>query len=224
MENKNNKDLCEYFISALINNDWAKINAIFTFSNGSYGLKVRYLDKSNQEFSKVLKASEWGKKADYLFDLFKSNSENAAHRFNKVEFEVNRDDSYTVNYHWDEAEDKDQKFKTAEVFPIWLHERFLQFLFEAGYGDNTNWQKGVFKTHIDKEGKINMSVVLYNRDIPFNADPKFPNYVYEAILQHHEITNNGLLDDVFKKWDTLIIHSRYTSVDLEKDVEYHLES
>jgi len=216
-------EIKEIIVNSLNSVEWDKTVFKNTFTeSGSSSPDLQVFNVNGEriyfDFEKIFKVNS------YFRNYFNSTQRNLEQRFNKVEFEINRDGYYKANYYWDEAEAKDQKLKTAEVFPIWLHERFLQFLFEAGYGDNNNWQKGVFKIHINKERSVNVETTLYNKDIAFGADPKFPKQVYDAILHHYEITNHGLLSDVFKKWDTLIIHSRYTSVDLEKDVEYHLES
>jgi hypothetical protein len=214
------KDLLGKLLPKMQENGIQKVYMCTRYTeSGSSTTEGNYLDKEGNTHIGLVSSSK-----KLLREYQNQTKTDLGNRFNKVEFEIYKDGTYKANYYWDEAEDKDQKLKTAELFPIWLHERFLQFLFEAGYGDNSNWQKGIFKTHINKERNINIETTLYNKDIAFSADPKFPKYVYESVLHHYEITNHGLLSNVFKKWDTLIIHSRYTSVDLEKDVEYHLES
>lgn len=144
------------------------------------------------------------------------------HRFNKVEFEVFKDGTYKASYVWDEAEFLKDKQSTAEVFPLWLNDRFHQFLFEAGYGDDLDWQNGTCIVKII-ENQVKISITLYNKGKAFEAAVTFPAPVIEGILFHHQITNQGLLSGTWPKWNTLIIHTNQSSIDLDKDVEYRFE-
>lgn len=224
MTTEKNKEIVAYFISSINNEEWDKIRVMITIhSSGSLGLIFRYYNNLGKEFTKVLKTYEWGKKVNYIYELFKEQKENIETRFNRVVFEINYGNTYQVNYYWDEKEDLNQKQKTVEVFPLWLNDSIHQLLFEKGYGGINNWQKGTIIIKI-QSNDVNNKVILNNNDNLFDAKIKLPDWLKKAILLHHETTNNGVLASKYSKWNTLIIQTNQASIDLEKDIEYSLEN
>lgn len=214
-----NKDILSLINETEKDKSWLKIKVTFIFSeSGSLGWTV---DLDDHDF--YLDPFDVSPKIKNLREYFIQVKYDSQKHFNKVDFEIFRDGSYKANYHWDDAEAKNDKLKTAEVFPLWLHDRFLQFLFEAGNGDIDNWQRGVFKVKINNDKSVVVEAILFNDSKPFDARLDFPQAVYDGIMSHYKITNNGSLSDGWQKWNTLIIHTRRTSVDLEKDVTYSLE-
>jgi hypothetical protein len=211
-------------LRAVENLDWKKIKFSTKISDSGSSRPAMFIEDYEGEIRPFRPSPK-----NLIFDIddiattnFNTYKTDPSTRFNKVEFEVYRDGSYTANYYWDEAEDKAQKLKTAEVFPHWLNDRMISLLFSAGYGDEESWQNGVFRFTV-MPPDVNVKIKLYNQEVASEAFVTLPQFIIEDIISHYEITNNGLLSDTWQKWNIIILKSPHNTLDLEKDVEYRLE-
>lgn len=142
-------------------------------------------------------------------------------RFNKVEFEVYSDSTYQVSLTWDDEEVRKNKLAWSNVIPQWVNDRLISLLFSAGYGDEANWQRGVFIFTIQQD-KLSFEGTIYNDQTPMIVQVKLPDYLIVGILEHYQITNEGFLKDQWQPWNQLEIRSPHNSLDLDKDITYRL--
>lgn len=152
-------------------------------------------------------------------------------RFNKFIFELYADGTYKAEYLWDGEYILQQHLRTANIMPEWFFEKLTQRMEYWGYGDD--WQTGqivvwvkdndVFcETYIIENGQK----ILVTQDIV----TEFENYEFKSdILSYYEMTNFGILKDVWQrgKWNKFIIRcpekdlkTGMRFLDLDKDVEY----
>lgn len=204
------------------NQDWQYAKFITTISNsGSSQPMILLFDENGN--SQRFRANELIDINNLAKTNFFSYKDDIEKRFNKVEFEIYQDNTYKANFYWDDAEVKKQKSQWAFVLPQWVNDRLISLLFSAGYGEIDSWQKGVFTFQI-KDKQLSFEGIIFNKEESTKVHVSLPDYLIEGILEHYEITNEGLLADEWSKWNTIIIRSPHNSLDLNKDVEYSLEN
>jgi len=147
-----------------------------------------------------------------------------AKRFNWVELFIRKNEDSLIKYTWSDELYVQDKLKSAQVFPQWINERFMAFIYEFEFpngptekdedGDPlyvSTWDRGIFTFHINN-GKINSDILLYKREHERHIAIPLPEYFIKAMLEHHEITNTGILKDKWKPWNKLVIDSPHNSL------------
>lgn len=218
MNSINDSDkLVQIILNSITSNNWNGINVIFSFTqSGSIGWEAIldnnpiYLDPF--DLSPALK----GFRA-----AFNQVKEDSALHFNKITLSIKSDRSYHITSWWDDEEVKKDKLAWSNVLPQWLNDRLLSVIYQAGYDDKINWQRGEF-TFTIQQSKLNFDGIIYDGQTPVPIDIRLPNFVVEGVLDHYQITNEGILKDQWQPWNQLIIRSPNNSLDLDKDVTYRL--
>jgi hypothetical protein len=152
---------------------------------------------------------------------YEATQTDAGRLFNKVNFEVFSNGTFTGTYTWDDDEVKNEKVAWANVFPQWLNDRLLSILFEAKYGNERDWQNGVFNFTV-RSSNIQFEGVIYSQDKSEKVQITMPEYLTEAILDHYHTTNEGDLNGDWQPWNQLEIRSPHNSINLDTDVSYRL--
>jgi hypothetical protein len=155
---------------------------------------------------------------------FDEVKENPIKRFNKVILYISKNGDPSIQYIWSDEQDVQDKLMSAQVFPQWINERMMAFIYEAefpngptekdGDGDPlyvSTWDRGIFTFTIGN-GKIHSDILLYKGEHERHIEVSLPEYFIKAMLEHHEITNTGILKDEWKPWTKLVIDSPHNSL------------
>lgn len=156
---------------------------------------------------------------DLVGQYYRAVKDDPEKRFNKFELEVLPDKAYKARYVWEDEYYKKDRSDTARVFPQWLNDRMISqiyaFEFPNGPTDKDDdgdpvyvktWNRGIFTFRVKNRG-VDSEIVLYKNDVARVAGLKLPEYFIEALLEHYEITNNGILKGEWKSWNKLVILS-----------------
>ncbi|SKC50911.1 hypothetical protein [Ohtaekwangia koreensis] len=175
------------------------------------------------------------KKINSYFDEVKGN---LSKRFNKVELYIRKNEEPSIKYAWEDEQYKKDKLDSARVFPQWVNERMMSFIYEQEFpngptardedGDplyESTWDRGFFTFKIT-DGNVDCDVLLFKDEIPRSINLTLPEYFIKAMLEHHELTNVGILKGDWKLWNKLVIispHNDLPYVKMDEYVVYSLE-
>jgi hypothetical protein len=158
--------------------------------------------------------------------------------FNRVELEVSKNGVPSIRYLWSEESFKMDTLSSARVFPEWINERVMMYIYEYEFpkgptdtdddGDPlyvSTWDQGVFTFKITNE-VIKNEILLFKGTSSRMINLNLPDYFKEALLKHYEITNNGILKGEWMQWNKLVINSPHNNLpygERDKYVHYSLE-
>jgi hypothetical protein len=80
----------------------------------------------------------------------------------------------------------------------------------------STWDNGIFRFTIGKDNTVTTDVTLFKNDSPRKFKIDLPDYIREALVQHHEQTNSGALKDSWKPWQTLEIRSPHNDLPFDQ--------
>jgi hypothetical protein len=216
----------------LVGNPWKGLKAVYRISGGGgIGMDFLYQTETGTWTDEHLSVRVWGRASEPLGGYSISLRDDTSKRFNKVEFVVTRD-SYDVSYHWDEQLYLVELSDNARLFPQWVNDRMMSSIYKQEFpngpvdkdedGDPayvSSWDSGLFTFRI-KDKALITTVVLdkdgVQREFSFNT----PDDLKNGILEHHELTNNGLLKATWAPWNTMVIKSPHNSLPYGKFSEY----
>jgi hypothetical protein len=205
--------------------NWSKISITFNISlsgGGLGGVWNWYDDENNPHHFKDFEFTLLGVLWKILREPHNRDKENFEERFNTVNIMLHRTGQYEVNYNWDTELIIKQSQALADVTPMWLNDRMISLLFNEGYGDETNWNKGEF-TFVIKSNQVEFQGVLYKNGEKIKSIKSPLNQtIIEGILDHWKLTNEGSLKNIWKPWNKLTIISPHNDIDLDEDIEYQL--
>ena len=204
--------------------------ALFTINYSAAGSSSTegYVVRGEERTSDIL-PKEVRKLVKSYFDSVKENPEN---RFNKVEFEINQNGTSQVRYRWDDEHFKKDQMDTARVFPQWINDRMISLIYSYEFpngptakdedGDSvyiSTWDRGIFTFKVTDK-RIESEITLYKGEVARTAHLKLPDYFIDALLEHHEITTNGILKHEWKPWNKLVINSPHNDLPFSKMDEH----
>lgn len=173
------------------------------------------------------------RKINSYFDEVRNDQQK---RFNKVELYIKRNEDPLIKYAWEDEHYKKDKLDSAKVFPQWINERVMSLIYEQEFpegpkttdedGDpvyESTWDRGIFTFKV-KNGNVDCHILLYRDGNTRNLNLNLPDYFIRAMLEHHEITNVGLLRDDWKSWNKLVIISPHNDLPYSKMDEHVIYS
>jgi hypothetical protein len=150
--------------------------------------------------------------------------------FSDVEFEINSDESYTSRYWFDEErlyrEEYEGALRNAKDFnhamASYLINHQLSYLqiFKRKF-ERIIWTFGV-------ENGVSYyelySINKKNQKLPIELEEKYDKTVKELILEHYEVTQNGILKDVWKPYNKIVISIPPNGyLNENEDIAYYLD-
>jgi hypothetical protein len=75
----------------------------------------------------------------------------------------------------------------------------------------STWDRGIFTFKLENS-RVIPEIILYKNDIARIADLERPTYFIQALVEHYEITNQGILREAWKPWNKLAIHSPHNDL------------
>jgi hypothetical protein len=152
--------------------------------------------------------------------------------WNKTEFIIHLDGSYTSNFTWDKDKELNDIYMGAEASINWLYDRFTEYvalvLTNHWQEEEKNWEESTFT--ITKTGKffrIEGYVIWQGkrRELAYEpADPAFrpervsSEYLQELLTHLDADTNEGVLKGRWPKWNQIVFHLTHYQMNFEKDI------
>jgi hypothetical protein len=230
------RDLYLKFLELIKDESWDKAVFSTIISDDGSSRPSIFLYKNNIE--KQFTTMKMFDIDDVVSQYFQETKNNLGKRFNKFQMEVLSDGTSQINYKWEDEEHRKDQSDTAQVFPQWINERLITYIYEKEFpsgptekdddGDPlyvSTWDRGVFIFRI-KSKVIETDFLLFKGTTPRKIVLDLPNYFEEALLNHYEITNNGILKANWTPWNKLVINSPHNTLSYaEKDkyIFYSLE-
>lgn len=230
------RDLYLKFIELIKDEPWDKAVFATTISDDGSSRPSISLYKNNVE--KRFTTMKMFDIDDVVSRSFQETKNNPGKRFNTFQIEVSSDGNSQINYKWEDEEHRKDQFDSAQVFPQWINERCITYIYENEFpngpterdddGDHlyvSTWDHGVFTFKI-KSKVIESDIVLFKGTTPRKIILDLPDYFEEALLNHYEITNNGILKDNWTPWNKLVIKSPHNTLpygERDKHVFYSIE-
>lgn len=192
-----------------------EINYKESGSSSSSGYVVKSGIRESKFFPKPVKR--------LLNDYFNLNKEEGKFNFNRVvlSYENNK---INITYEKDDSLDQDNLHKQHILFPQWINDRMMSLIYEFEFpngptekdedGDPlyiSTWDNGVFIFKID-EKTLSTDIKLEQNGQFRSLDIPFPDYFINAILEHHEITNTGVIKDRWEPWNRLELRSPHNDL------------
>jgi hypothetical protein len=212
--NELNRIVVKFLISSIKITNWSKALYIISFSEGSYEGKftieneIAHLEPEIMSLVKEIR-NDFKK-------LFPTNE-----KFNRVKFEILKDETYTVDYYWDQEAYLEEKQKSAKNFSDWVNWRLETMIYEAGYGDFDKWQYAISEFS-NINGTLHYTGKIYVDNTAEELVLTFPQYMIDSFMEHFEITNNGILSHLWPKWNKLTVESHHEIYDIEQHEKYEL--
>lgn len=129
---------------------------------------------------------------DMVSQYYRAVKSDPKKRFNKIELEVLSDNTYKVNYLWEEEQFKKDQLDTAKIFPQWLNDQMISLIYASEFpngptdkdddGDPvyvSTWDRGIFTFKLE-DRRVEPEIILFKNDIARIADLELPNYFIQA--------------------------------------------
>ena len=161
--------------------------------------------------------------------------------YSDVEFEINPDGSYTSRYWFDEErlykQDYDLAILRANDFPHaaatnLVNYHFFEIKFKRKF-TRIHWTMEVkngesfFDIYSINKKNQKLPVELQEIGVMFNVEDQmvyFEKFWKYSLLKHYETTNNGILKDVWKPWNKIVISIPPNGyLDENEDIAYYLD-
>jgi hypothetical protein len=210
--------------------DKAVFSSVLSDDGGSHSNILLYKNNESQRFL-PMEIFDLDDMVKQYYSTVKSDPEK---RFNKFELEVLPDNTYKVNCQWEEEYFKKDQLDTARLFPQWVNNQMISLIYASEFpngptdkdddGDPiyvSTWDRGIFTFKLENR-RVEAEVILYKNDIARIADFELPNYFVEALVEHYEITNKGILEEDWNPWNKLVIHSPHNDLPYARMDEYVL--
>ncbi|MFL1894056.1 hypothetical protein ACJRPK_00035 [Aquimarina sp. 2-A2] len=234
------KDFIDYVTEKLSNYMWEEAKCVLIFSEGKLNRNIYYL--LDKEYLRLdVKPKEYRFFTNYNRELYLNKLENINDRFNKLEVIIFPDGTYKEKYWWDDGKEKQDKLNSANVFYQWLNETMMNRIFDYekeqglltpvldddGEFDyyESSWDKGEFEFKIS-QNKVIYNITLIKNNIYRISEMPLPDYIENALIEHHQITNQELTEE-WKPWNTLLIKSPHNDIpynDWKTYVTYTLDN
>ena len=150
--------------------------------------------------------------------------------YSDVEFEINPDGSYTSRYWFDEErlykEEYDSAMLVAKDFPHAEANSLVNHQLAYKQKFKRKFERIVLTYWIENELPY---FELYsfnkkNQKLPIELDDEYIKNTNEILKKHYESTNNGILKDVWKPWNRIIISIPPNGyLNENEDIEYYLD-
>jgi hypothetical protein len=162
--------------------------------------------------------------------------------YSDVEFEINPYRSYVSRYWFDEArllkEEYDTAMLSAKDFPHaaatnLVNYYFFEIKFKRKF-TRIHWiiqvkneGEAFFEVYLVNQRNQKLPVELQETGLMFdirNQIVHFEKYWKYKLLEHYEVTHNGILKDVWKPWNKIIINIPPNGyLNENEDIEYYLD-
>jgi hypothetical protein len=150
--------------------------------------------------------------------------------YSDVEFEINPDGSYTSRYWFDEARLYKEEYKsamlTAKDFPhaeansLVNHQLAYKQKFKRKF-------ERIVLTYWIKDGLPYFELYSINKKsqkLPIELDDEYIKNTNDILKKHYEATNNGILKEVWKPWNNIVIRIPPNGyLDEKEDIDYYLD-
>jgi hypothetical protein len=127
-------------------------------------------------------------------------------KWNKAIFEYSKDGTLKSEYVWDNAQKIEEEKSTAYHFCHWLQRRLTTMMYEESGFDKRKWDRATGEFWVnDQEVKfVGKAFNKRNQESLININLESWD-VRKALIEHFEITNNGILKDFWQPWNKLTI-------------------
>jgi hypothetical protein len=151
-------------------------------------------------------------------------------KYSDVEFEINPDGSYTSHYWFDEVrlykEEYDTAMLVAKDFPHAEANSLVNHQLAYKQKFKRKFERIVLTYWIENELP---HFELYstnkkNQKLPIELDDEYIKNTNDILKKHYEVTNNGILKDVWKPWNKIILSIPPNGyLNENEDIEYYLD-
>ena len=150
--------------------------------------------------------------------------------YSDVEFEINLDGSYTSRYWFDEErlyeEEYNGALRNAKDFNHAMANYLINHQLSYLQKFKRKFERIVWIFWVENELPFYelYSINKKNQKIHIELEKKYDKTVKELILGHYEVTNNGILKDVWKPWSKIVIRIPPNGyLDEKEDIDYYLD-
>lgn len=151
-------------------------------------------------------------------------------RYSDVEFEINPDGSYTSRYWFDEErlykEEYDSAMLVAKDFPHAEANSLVNHQLAYKQKFKRKFERIVLTYWIENELPYFelYSINKKNQKLPIELDDEYIKNTNNILKRHYETTNNGILKDVWKPWNKIVLSIPPNSyLDENEDIAYYLD-
>lgn len=136
---------------------------------------------------------------------------------NKISFTIFQNNTYSLEYIWDNEFYLQDKIELAKASVTILYERFYEVL-SFDILPDINWGQAEVKSSIINGSIANRAYTL-NKEFDLKLPEKWEKY----LLNLHSKTNEEDADSYWGRWDTVTIQMRYEdNFSFDKDVQFSL--
>ena len=127
--------------------------------------------------------------------------------WNTVILEINMDGTYKSQYLFDTEKIKDDELITAQDFSASMANHLVNHYLFTNVKFKRKFERIIWTFWI-KDGLPYFelcSINKKNQKLSIELDDEYTSYTKKALLHHYEATNNGILKDVWKPWNKIVI-------------------
>ena len=174
----------------------------------------------------------------YFSELYSNNEHYNLPKWNTVTFEIKSNGEYLSKYWYDEERVISEKLSTEKDFPHAVANNLVNYHFS-----DAKFKRKFTRIHWTMEVKNGeaffevYSINKKNQQLPLDLSVKgtqlyqvegkslyFEEFWKNQLLKHYEATNNGILKDVWKPWNKIVISIPPNGyLNENEDIEYYLD-
>lgn len=146
--------------------------------------------------------------------------------WNTVILEINMDGTYKSQYSYDVEKVKADELITAQDFSASLANHLVNHYLFVNAKFKRKFERIIWTFWI-RDGLPYFdlySINKKNQKLPIELDDEYSEYAKKTLLHHYEVTQNGILKDVWKTWNKIIINIPPNGyLNENEDIEYYLD-
>ncbi len=216
-------------------NFWHEIKLKLSFTeSGGYGMKATFLNEKNNKLENLsIPLRVLRPYIKHLIDR-QRKLKDSEKKFNTILISLNKNLQLSIEYEYNLQNVETEKLNQSRVFYQWLNETMMNRIYDFEkekklltpvYDDDgeldfyeSSWDEGEFEFKI-LDNKVLHKITLVKNRISRRLKMSLPDYLINAILEHHKITNQELTEE-WSFWNKLIIKSPHNSIPYDRESEF----
>jgi hypothetical protein len=155
-----------------------------------------------------------------------SNQLSTQFLWNTVIIEINMDGTYKSQYLYDVEKVKADELITAQDFSASLANHLVNHYLFVNVKFKRKFERIIWIFWVEKGLPYFelYSINKRNQKLPIELDDEYSDYAKKTLLHHYEVTQNGILKDVWKPWNKIIISIPPNGyLNENEDIVYYLD-
>ena len=162
----------------------------------------------------------------YFSELHSNNIQYNLPQWNTVNFEIKSNGQYISKYWYDEEHIKSDALRIEKDFSHAMANHLVNHYLFVNVKFKRKFERIIWTFWI-KDGLPYFalySINKKNQKLPIELDGEYSKYAKKTLLHHYEVTQNGILKDVWKPWNKIIISIPPNGyLNENEDIEYYLD-